>query len=223
MEAVINIDSVFMKEALETYQWAFASDFIRLYALYKEGGIYLDTDVLVYKSFDEFLHHKAFIGEERYYYYTMNKIHMGLTSHCFGAEKDHPFIKSCIDYYEGRHFITSYNENLPVSLRYNQTLMPYIQAEIARKYGFDWSLRKSESIQLCDAGLTIYPPQLFDNGNWARETSESVCAHLTLGSWREPIVQEQKVPLKDKIFWRFILPLLRKWLKKFKYVILRCD
>lgn len=32
-----------------------ASDYIRHYAIYTEECIYMDTDVMVYKKFDEFL------------------------------------------------------------------------------------------------------------------------------------------------------------------------
>lgn len=49
------IDNRFAKEALEQRKWAFVADYIRLYALHKYGGIYLDSDVRVYKSFDPFL------------------------------------------------------------------------------------------------------------------------------------------------------------------------
>ena len=46
---------VYVREAFEQRKWAFAADYIRMYALYTEGGIYLDSDVKVLKSFDEFL------------------------------------------------------------------------------------------------------------------------------------------------------------------------
>ena len=50
-----DVDSVsFVKEACSVKKWAFASDYIRLHALYEEGGIYLDTDVYVRKRFDSF-------------------------------------------------------------------------------------------------------------------------------------------------------------------------
>lgn len=37
----------YVKEAYEKRKWAFAADYIRVYALYTEGGIYLDSDVKV--------------------------------------------------------------------------------------------------------------------------------------------------------------------------------
>ena len=40
----------FVEEACSVKKWAFAADYIRLYALYTEGGIYLDCDVFVKKK-----------------------------------------------------------------------------------------------------------------------------------------------------------------------------
>lgn len=51
------IDNIFLQEALDRKKWAFAADFIRFYAIYHEGGIYLDTDVELYKSLDSLLEH----------------------------------------------------------------------------------------------------------------------------------------------------------------------
>lgn len=44
----------YVKQAYEAKKYAFVSDYVRLYALYIEGGIYMDTDVEVLKSLDEF-------------------------------------------------------------------------------------------------------------------------------------------------------------------------
>ena len=55
---------VYVREAFEQRKWAFAADYIRMYALYTEGGIYLDSDVKVLKSFDEFLNYKFFTSLE---------------------------------------------------------------------------------------------------------------------------------------------------------------
>ena len=52
MEKIKDIKVPFLKEALEEKKWAFAADFVRLYAIYNYGGIYLDTDCLLYNSLD---------------------------------------------------------------------------------------------------------------------------------------------------------------------------
>lgn len=55
-ESNFDINSViWVKEAIQKKKWSLASDYIRHYAIYTEGGIYMDTDVMTYKSFDEFL------------------------------------------------------------------------------------------------------------------------------------------------------------------------
>ena len=42
----------FVIEAYKLKKWAFVSDYIRLKVLYDFGGIYLDTDMMVLKSFE---------------------------------------------------------------------------------------------------------------------------------------------------------------------------
>jgi len=54
----------YVKEAYEAKKYAFVSDYVRLYALLMEGGIYLDTDVEVLKPFDPLLDLNGFIGFE---------------------------------------------------------------------------------------------------------------------------------------------------------------
>ena len=52
----------FIKQANKDKQFCFIGDYYRLKALYEYGGIYFDTDVKVYKSFDPLLHHKVFLN-----------------------------------------------------------------------------------------------------------------------------------------------------------------
>ena len=52
----------YIRKAVENKNWAFVSDYFRLRALYEFGGIYLDTDVEIYKSFDDLLSKKGFVG-----------------------------------------------------------------------------------------------------------------------------------------------------------------
>ena len=44
------IDSIWLKECLSVKKGAFAADFVRLWAVFHEGGIYLDSDVLLHGS-----------------------------------------------------------------------------------------------------------------------------------------------------------------------------
>ena len=60
-----NIHEVpWVEQAFNTKKYAFAADYIRLYALYHHGGIYLDSDVEILKSLDNFLELPYFVGAE---------------------------------------------------------------------------------------------------------------------------------------------------------------
>lgn len=100
----------YVQEAYQVSKFAFVSDFVRIYSLYHYGGIYLDTDVEVFKSFDNLLHHDAFWGFEQENFIATSTI---------GAKKHHPFIKSFLDTYQNLdfiHFDGSFNEMTNVSM-----------------------------------------------------------------------------------------------------------
>ena len=88
--------SNWVKQAFEAKKYAFAADYIRFYALHNFGGIYLDSDVEVLKSFNPLLDLPYFVGAEK----------AGTPEAAImGAEKGLPWIKKCLDYYSGRNFI----------------------------------------------------------------------------------------------------------------------
>ena len=92
-----DFDSVpWTKEALKAQKYAFIADFIRLYAVYNYGGIYLDSDVEVVKSFDSLLDKPYFVSFET----GDSCIELG----AFGAEKGTRWVKDALDYYRDRHF-----------------------------------------------------------------------------------------------------------------------
>ena len=89
--------SEWVRQAYEAKKYAFAADYIRLYALYTEGGIYLDCDVEVLKSFDNLLRLPYFICKEN--------SPQGVEAATIGAEKGCPWIGKCLNYYEKRSFL----------------------------------------------------------------------------------------------------------------------
>lgn len=54
----------YVEDAYSQKKYAFVADYARIYALYKEGGIYFDTDVEVIRSFDGLLYNDFFMGYE---------------------------------------------------------------------------------------------------------------------------------------------------------------
>lgn len=89
--------SEWVKEAFEMKKYAFAADYIRLYALYKYGGVYLDLDVEVVKKLDDLLKKKVILGFES----DNRAIEAGI----LGGEQKSSWLLDCLKYYEGKNFV----------------------------------------------------------------------------------------------------------------------
>lgn len=87
----------YMKQAYEAKKWGFVPDVARLDILYREGGIYLDTDVELIRNLDELLYQKAFVGVEKW-----GNVNMG---GCSGAVPRHPIIEKLLKYRMNINFI----------------------------------------------------------------------------------------------------------------------
>lgn len=81
----------FPKRMYDERRWAFVADYVRLYALEKEGGVYLDTDMLIVKPLDPLLQNSCVLGEE-----APGVISAGMIA----AIPHHPFIKECKEFYD---------------------------------------------------------------------------------------------------------------------------
>jgi len=81
----------YVKEMHTQKKWAFVSDYIRFWVLEREGGIYLDTDTEVLKSFSDLLGHSVFFGKTK----------DGMTAAgVIGAVAHQQCIKDILDAYE---------------------------------------------------------------------------------------------------------------------------
>lgn len=80
----------FSNKAYQKEQYAHVSDVARLYALYKEGGVYLDIDVEVLKDLTPLLRYEDFIAYE---YENLKSVNTG----CIGAQKGSKWIKDFFD------------------------------------------------------------------------------------------------------------------------------
>lgn len=215
--ALAEANLTFANEALAARKWAFAADAIRAYAVYRDGGIWLDGDAAVYQSFDSFLNCRMFIGKEHlmeFQHDGMNHNMNVLTAHCFGAEKGHPFMKDCVDYYQNRHFVQCDSENLPQGLRYDMRLMPSVMSLLATKYGYQGRVTNLEEVEMLDEGICVYPPYYFDEPRY-HDVKDVVCVHYKFGSWRmpetwTPATDRQRLCRKKDLFYY-----LYTWINKF--------
>ena len=102
-EETFNINSnEFTKTAYEHKKWAYVSDYVRAYALFHEGGIYLDTDVEVKANLDQFLEHEALTGFES---------KRSPFTALWAAIPKHSLTEKVLNYYEGRVYTPSQETN----------------------------------------------------------------------------------------------------------------
>ncbi len=195
----ISAAPVYVQQAFKQRKWAFVADYIRMYALYTEGGIYLDSDVLVRKRFDDFLAHGFFSSLE--YHPTQiaktgamdmineqgERIKDGYVSGIqiqaavMGAQPGCPFVKDVLDDYEHRQFI------LPDGMLETSILSPYIYARVAERYGF----RYLDKDQVLSNDIMIYRSEIFA-GNKHEVTPSSYAIHYCAHSWHPTIKEKLK-------------------------------
>lgn len=208
------LDLPFAHEAVSVGKWAFAADQLRIYAVYTYGGIWLDTDVEMCKSFDPYLEHRFFIGHENwtnYHFGLSQQLLVTLTSHCFGAEAGHPFLKRCLEYYEGRHFITSTDETLPENMRLDLRLLPDIQSVLAKSFGYEGHPFSIYRTEVLSEDMHIYPAHYFDAPKY-KPMDEVVCIHHCKGAWfGNQAVHSRKL---KKNVWYYLYGLLSSFLKR---------
>ncbi len=191
--------TVWTEQVFKAKKYAFAADYIRLLALYKYGGIYLDSDVLVYKSFNPLLGLPYFIGHDQI---------RGFEAAVIGCEPGCKWIKDILDSYQGKNFIQEDGscDMLPLPCRFHHVL-----TDLGYKF---WRVSDLTSLKVQDYCLEGKQMYVFDkdffNSRDAVEvhpTKKSFCAHNYAGSWQK---QQQKKSLKS---------MLPKWFVKMIYVI----
>ena len=172
---------VWIRQAIERKKYAFAADYVRAFALYKYGGIYLDTDVEVIGSFEQFLSHRLFIGFDY-----VNDFEAAVV----GTVPGHPWIKKLIDYYEDRSFVRG-NGGLDTDP------LPTIFEKTAREL-FSYQ-RNGELQQIIESGITIYPYDFFSPKDIYFDkiniTGNTITIHHFDGSW---VKKDMKYSLKRK-------------------------
>lgn len=166
----------YVKQAYESKKWAFVSDYVRLRVLYDFGGIYMDTDVQVVRSLDEFLHLPAFSGFE-----AENRIPTGI----IGSKKKNRWIEELLRDYDNRLFIKpdgNYDLTTNVQLITNTT---------KKLYKINLNNSKQST-----ADVTFYPFEFFcaksiETGK-IMLTNNTYTIHHFSGSW---LTSSQKLKL----------------------------
>ena len=165
--------SIWVKQAFESKKYAFAADYIRAYALYNYGGIYMDMDVEVIKPFDDLLDNDYLIAEEN---------PLGLEAGIMGSSKGSQLFKDVLDWYDGRAFLDEKGQ-LPEPAPY----MPgVIQNVWQQKYELsrEW---KEKGKDFDGKTVYIYPWYYFTSRDYPFRDivvkPESYTIHHFAGSW----------------------------------------
>lgn len=219
-----------VEEAVAARKWAFAADYIRLYALHTEGGIYLDSDVEILKPFDRLLRHDFFsCPEYNPVPYKRREVPVdkagrpldpeafiegyGLQAAVMGAARGNSYVAECLEFYRERPF------REPDGRLRTDLIMPLVMVKIAERHGF----RYVDKVQrLRDfAGKEIYLGRnsLLPSFIYLLRL-RSMAFHHCAGSWVDGAgtctrtIGKRRIPLILKFaakmrWWQF-----RKWRKR---------
>lgn len=169
-ESTFDVDSnAYAKEAYEAGKYAFVSDVVRLKALESEGGVYLDTDVEVFKPLDDLLERKAFAGFE-------GSKHQPVGTCVMASEPHGKWVSEMLSAYQDRHFA---NPDGSFDMRTNvQFITAMMAANGFRQDGTEQDYRD----------LHVFPVDYFSPRHTTGEyicTENTYCEHKGLASWAE--------------------------------------
>jgi hypothetical protein len=167
-ETSFDIDSSdFVREAYRAGKFAFVSDYVRLCALKEYGGVYLDTDIEVIRSFDPLLRGRgAVFGFE-----SGEKVMTAFMA----ARPEHPIIHAFLSCYEGRVFDAAEPEP-------NTVLLTGVLK--------DRGLILNNTTQLLGEDTAVFPLDYFQAYDFSKAmlcVTEHTCTiHRCFGSWCSP-------------------------------------
>ena len=156
-------------EAYATGKYAFVSDYVRLWALQHEGGLYLDTDVKVFRPMDDLLTFHAFAGFEGSKYTPMATCIMA-------SEPGGKWVSQMLAAYDKLHFLRP--DGTPDLVTNVQRLTALMAAN-----GF-----RQDNTEQDYLDLHVFPVDYFcprqTTGEYLR-TDRTYCEHLALSSWAD--------------------------------------
>lgn len=160
--------NIFVKQAYKAGKFAFVSDYVRLFALYNYGGIYMDTDVEIYKTFDDYiLENESFWGFEEKNYIATSTI---------GAKRGNKLIKQFLDSYREKEFI---KEDGKIDTLTNVAIVTQLIKELG--------IKLDGSYQKIDGLATIYPQEYFSPYDYIncymKKSENTYTVHYFYKSW----------------------------------------
>ena len=175
----------YVQEAYAANKFAFVSDYVRIYALEQQGGVYLDTDVEVLKSYEPLLTNNAFIGFEE----TKSK---AIGTNCIGSEANTEWLQELLRHYQTIHFS-----------RPDGTLDMTTNAELITHILEQHGLVRNGKEQMVGE-IHVYDHHYFSpitSTRVMRKNENTYSIHRFAGSW----TGEKNCPLRDNVVIREII------------------
>lgn len=174
--------NLYTRQAYFAKKYAFVSDVARLYALYTEGGLYFDTDILIKKPFPEEWFSLDGFGSFEHDKYVQTGI--------IGASKNNKLIKDFLDIYMFRRFFKG--------LKYDITTNVAIFTSLMEKSGF----KMNNKIQTIN-NFTVFPQVYLCANDWITgryNNSDTFAIHDFGGAWgKEALKSKFKFRLSSLI------------------------
>lgn len=174
---------LYVRQAYEAKKYAFVSDYVRLWALEKFGGLYMDVDFMVYRPFDELMDkYAAFAGYEGS---KRNPVMQGVLA----SEPNGAWVKDMLHTYQLREFIKA---DKSLDLTPNTT---YFSNRLESQ-GFIPDGKEKDVFVNGEFFLHVMPVWAFcpvlTTGEDVR-TPETYCEHMGESSWAEKGGWKEKV------------------------------
>jgi len=157
----------FVEEAYASQKWAFVADYARFYAMFHDGGVYVETDTEIIRPIDELLKYDAFFG------FGIRTMTLPLC----GTNNNNKVAELMLNYYnnkksffkDGEMDLTTVNQILFDVLKNNFNLIP------------------NNEFQILDDNIAIYPKEYFFSTDWKtgiiNNNKELFVIHHADASW----------------------------------------
>lgn len=159
----------YVQEAYAAKKYAFVSDYVRLWTLEREGGLYLDTDVEVLRSFEPLMNDTAFIGLEESLALLPGTCVMACEAHC-------QWVRDMLVTYDGALFMRE-DGSMDLTTNVQRLGERMLQAGLMRE-------RKVQ--YLSHWGLRVYTHDYFSpitSTRVLRKSKNTYCIHRFAGTW----------------------------------------
>jgi hypothetical protein len=166
----VAFDNSYLEQCRAQRHWANASNYIRLQKVAEQGGIYLDTDIMIIRSLAPLLKNKCFFG-----FQVEDEQKDRVNNAVFGAEPGHWFIEACRAY-----LLQTFDGSEPANHS-----SPRMVTHLLKEHGLGAYDRRGVSVK----DVRIYPRPIFYPYSWEESFSldairrDTVTVHFWDKTW----------------------------------------